>query len=265
MMELLVSSFRFDACPGHEQSLLVAPAQKVDRFCSKDPLPDDIRFARAAMRRNPELWIIVMLRDPRDVIVSEHRAYPGQFFSDLHEIRARDRLLQKVQDHPRLLLVRYEDLVRDPDAVQARLMREIPFLEKIADFSNFGQSAAPTEMAERALGGLRPVSSGSIGRWKQNPERIKGQIDKFGPIDDLLQVYGYEPDTTWRHGLTGVAADTSPGFVEKRRANRSRRDGLRLALGMTWRRSRFLMGVPKKGYPLRWLNRQDAPGDRKSV
>lgn len=245
MVELLTHCFAFDDYPDHEQSLLVHPVRDVETFCSKNPGRDDLRFAPMALRQNPDLWIIVMLRDPRDIIVSRHRRFSELYFSNLKEIQDRVRLLARISAHPRVLTVRYEDLVDEPDEVQSELSDKISFLEKTSSFSAFSGIAKPSDSAITALGGIRPISRNSIGRWRQELPRVKGQITRYGPIDDMLRVLGYVPGDDWPGVLESVAADTTDGFVEgeaKASLYYKTLYGVR-----DWRqRVRFLLGRPER-------------------
>ncbi len=81
MMELMVHCFEFDAYANHEISLLYAPAVSFDRFCSKYPY--ELKTAVKRLKRDPGLWVICMIRDPRDVVVSRHQKRPGAYWSNL--------------------------------------------------------------------------------------------------------------------------------------------------------------------------------------
>ena len=259
MMELMVSCFEFDDCPIHEQSLLLAPNTGIDRFCSKNPGPDDLRFALAALKKNPDLWIIGMVRDPRDVVVSRHLQSPDEFWADLSAIKTRAKYLLNSNTHDRFIIVRYEDLVNNPDAVQDALIACIPFLEKRARFSDFSKIARPSANAKRALGGVRAISTNSIGRWRDELPRLKGQIARYGPIEELLRTLGYEQGEDWSTILQGVEPDMTESFWEGRRAKKTLIQNL-IKDVESWRiRLWFLSGYPVKANGLLRKEAQKQP------
>ena len=141
--------------------------------------------------------------------------------------------------------MRYEELVSDPDRVQAEIAGRIGWLQRIRAFSDFEQVAAPSALAVQALGGVRRVSNRSVGRWREELPRLKAQVDRYGPIDDLLVELGYEADDAWSRVLDGVAADNG----------RSHFEDLVEPLAAFWRRRKFrrrvwfwraMLGVPPR-------------------
>lgn len=114
----------------------------------------------------PNLGVILMVRDPRDMYVSRHqgtrwwvnreRLSPGYFS------RQSEKLISLAED-PRTCVVRYEQLVSDPDRIQ----------QEIADF--FGLTCLhPFSDGQRwflkevGLGEVRPVNADSVGVWKRD-------------------------------------------------------------------------------------------------
>lgn len=251
MMELMVACFDFDGWPEHEQSILLAPSENLDRYCSKNPGIDDLRYARIALRRNPDLWIIGMVRDPRDIVVSRHKKRPEMFWSDLGILKSRAALFDAASKHERFIVVRYEDLVSHPDDIQNMLEERVPFLKRTARFSEFTARANPSASAKEALGGVRAISGSSIGRWREELPRLKGQIERYGPIDSLLQQLGYPQEDDWSTILDDVEADHRLGYLESARGNGLNRANIR----KKWRnqkiRVRFLLGWPGRKPVLR--------------
>lgn len=252
LAELMVSCFEFDGWAEHEMGIHSAPSVPVARFCSKQPA--EVDEALRALRYDPNLWVICMLRDPRDVVVSRHRRAPDAYWAHLGFVKRRAALLQAGAPPARFLLVRYEDLVSDPDAVQARIEREIPFLVRRSAFSAFHKVAAPSEKSVLALNGVRRISTDSIGRWRQELPRLKAQIERHGSIDDLLIRFGYEKDAAWASVLDGVTPNNGRSFFEDKppqgfvKTTRRRLRGKLLEL-------RARAGLPRRE-PVR-LNRPD--------
>jgi hypothetical protein len=107
----------------------------------------------------------------------------------------------------RYLSLRYEDLVTDPDAVQKQLTQAFPFLEKLHDFSEYALFSKASRKALAAMNGLRPVSTDSIGNWKNHLPRVKAQLIKYPDLAALLIEHGYEKDMAWTSLLDAVAPE----------------------------------------------------------
>src|SRR4029453_7674218 len=80
------------------------------------------------LRFDRHFHIICMLRDPRDVVTSRHRHDMTRYWAPLRLWKRNLRHAKTIFDHPRVILVRYEDLVTKPDKVQADIARRLPFL-----------------------------------------------------------------------------------------------------------------------------------------
>jgi hypothetical protein len=208
MLELMVRCFDFCAYADHEASVFVVPDRPVARYCSKSP--KELAESTRALGYNADLWVICLLRDPRDVIVSRHGKQPKTFWSDLSGIEGALGALRRARGHPRFMLVRYEDLVADPDAVQDRIADRMRFLTRKARFSQFEDVADPTVEARLALGGVRPISTASVGGWRRELPRVKAQDEMSGRLCDILVELGYEPDGAWSAVLDTVRADNGP-------------------------------------------------------
>lgn len=204
MMELFRQCFEIEAFGSHEISVFVKPRPEPPLYCSKRP--QDILIVEPLLRYDENLWIVFLLRDPRDVIVSEHRLRPGSYWCHLGLWKQRYAIAKALWDHPRFSVVRYEDLAERPDEVQDFLEARMPFLRRTRRFSEWGRGKV-SEASERALGGVRPVSAESIGAWRERKGRIVSQLEKHGPIDRELVELGYERDSSWLRSLEGVTPD----------------------------------------------------------
>lgn len=211
MLELLATGFEFSAVSKTEVSLLDIPegVPEDGAVCTKNP--QDHRLVSALIDRDENQWFLSMVRDPRDVISSRHGLHPGVYWANLRQWRGWLDSTRPFRHHPRLIEVRYEELVKNPDAVQQTFAKRLPFLAAVMQFSEFHKVAKPSRQSLTAMGEVRPVSSASIGRWRQNLPRIAGQLRIHGPITEELIELGYEEDDRWLSLLEGVAADTSPG------------------------------------------------------
>jgi hypothetical protein len=210
MAELMVNAFRVDGFAEHEVRIFNRPLGTHRFVVTKHPL--DVVNVRPMLWRWPWLWVICMVRDPRDVVVSRHGRVPDTYYVGLNEWKERYPAARRLRSHPRVTLVRYEDLVSDPDAVQMHLMRWMPSLEKVAAFSEYHLRAKPSEKSSLALGGVRPVSAASVGRWREHKSRLVTQMQRHGSIARDLVELGYEADGSWLGELAGVEPDGSGSF-----------------------------------------------------
>lgn len=186
--------------------------------CTKRPFDvfDFDRIAREAEDRK-RLDMIVMLRDPRDILTSIHRKVPDDYFlsadycyflfGENGPTRTMPGLLMT---HFRILeilksgvfpqgvfLLKYEHLVEDPDRIQAKLAAglDLTFEGRFSEF--YTREVAPAN--EAAMNGVRPVARDRVAKW-QRPEhrdRIIDQFTRFPVLHDILIDLGYETSTDW--------------------------------------------------------------------
>lgn len=228
MLELLVNGFEVDGHSPKEQSVLdVRNPLPRGVYCSKHVR--DTALAWLLLRCDPNLWIVFMLRDPRDVIVSRHGKSPELYRTDLRRWRRGRVAAGRAATHARCIIVRYEDLARRPDEVQRMLALRIPLLRVKAPFSEYHLAARPSRQSLIAMHGVRPVSAASIGAWRDHKPRIVAQTLLHGSLSRDLIELGYEPDESWLQSLKGIEADFRFGF-RKNRASLRRRLGRKAAL-----------------------------------
>jgi hypothetical protein len=205
--EMIRACFEVDLYTEHEDSIYTQPACPANIFLTKRPR--DILVVGPMLRVMPNLHVIYMLRDPRDMITSKHGKDQNRYWASLRYWKTYTLYGRKLQNHPRFISVRYEDLVTQPDDVQVYLMQRLPFLIKRAPFSSYHELAQPSQDSSDALGGIRAVTSTSIGNWRNHLPRVAGQLQKHGAITQDLIDYGYEPDDTWFNELKDIAPDLS--------------------------------------------------------
>jgi hypothetical protein len=118
--------------------------------------------------------------------------------------------MRRLIHHKRFVVVRYERLVKDPDAVQEELMSRMPFLARRARFSEFYKLALPSKKSLAAMGSLRPIDDSKVGNWRNHLARVAGQLSIYGSICQELVEFGYEQDESWLAQLRGVQPDLTP-------------------------------------------------------
>ncbi len=195
-------------------------------------LPGDVRYGYLPYRPDFARWLtapgwatVLILRDPRDVVVSlMHYIAERQTSHDFYEAfqtrwtTPKARLQAIIQgarlphsrlsdpasqyaaylgwlDHPEVLVVRFEDLVRSR---QATLVRILDFVQQRGAW----QLTLPREQALAALErAIRPHRSGTFrkgqpGEWRQwFDEDLKRLFKEH--TGDLLIRLGYERDHDW--------------------------------------------------------------------
>ena len=205
LAELMKECFQIDLYTSHESRIWAHTCQDGNIFLTK--APQDILVISTFLRIIPNLWVIYMVRDPRDVIVSKHRKDPDRYWVGLGFWKTYTAFGRKVRGHPQFITLRYEDLVEYPNDTQSFLMERMPFLIKKASFSRFHEVAKPSVESLKALGGVRPISTASIGRWRDHLPRVAGQLLLHGSITQDLIEFGYETDDSWLGELLEVASD----------------------------------------------------------
>lgn len=212
MAELMNSCFRIGGYAAHEMSIFRRPDRRVDLLVTK--CPTEATRVIPVLAIDPELFVICMVRDPRDVAVSRHGNHSDHYWTSLREWKeAVDAIKAANARYPdRYLLVKYEDLVGDPDSVQRQLLQHWPFLDKLADFSRYHEVARPSEDSLSAMRGLRPISSSSVGSWVRHKPRLAAQLKLHGGIDEYLYEFGYEENADWKQALEDVQPDNGKTY-----------------------------------------------------
>jgi len=213
MAEAMKTCFAIDCFAQHEKSLLSRPKRDCDIFLTKSP--SDIMIVGPSLRVDPDLYVICMIRDPRDIICSKHKKDPGRYWTSLKYWKLYSKMLDRLKGVPRFIPVKYEVFVSKPNEVQEQIAKEIPFLKKKTLFSQYHESVSVSEASKKALREVRPIKPTSIGRWRNHKNRVVGQLQLHGPITEDLIKYGYEKDDRWLRELEGVEPDLSPSHYSE--------------------------------------------------
>jgi len=237
MNELMVTCFEFDGSAEHEHSIFREYDPAFKTFCSKRPIQAEVVGPLLAMDEN--LWVIYMLRDPRDVVSScSHRKNEGTYMGNFGLWLSQQKASLSLNGVPRFITIKYEELVTNPNKVQYQLMREIPFLKKRSDFSKYHVNANSSQKSIEALNGLRPISSKSVGSWENHKPQVVANINRYGDMSNELIKLGYEADKSWEKKLENVEPNIFPAtLVDK---------GLRKRISKKT--------ILYKEYTLYWLN-----------
>lgn len=217
MLRSTVQGYRFYEREVPALWVIDEPGDKI----TKDP--KDVFNWREIREKDSEAKFIVTVRDPRSVLCSKHKNT-----GDLYKVHwdftwkrlPRKHALKKrrtgdthngllawhyaLMSVPADVVVRYEDLVTDPDFIQRRIGVELG-LSYEGRFADFYRSEIPRRLAHQ-LNGVRAPETSRVASWRQHPERIREQFTACPELFDILIELGYEKDRAWFQSLTTTEA-----------------------------------------------------------
>jgi len=167
----------------------------------KRPSDDGVAQVAEMLKKDSKLFVIWMVRDPRDTCVSVHAYNPEKkpmVSGAMWLQRAKQGL--GFLSHDRVRMVRYEDLVVDPNGVQERLSKIIPLNidKKWTDWNGEGINEETKDKGEaknvKALGGVRPVQISRIGAYKEteNGQKLALKLGANPEVREMAAKFGYE-------------------------------------------------------------------------
>ena len=216
LMELITTCFESSGFCAHETSIFAPPdIEDGDLYISKQP--NDIKQIQHIFPRDPNLHIIYLGRDPRAVITSKHRENLQQYFCNYRVWSECDTAANRYRDQPRFLRLRYEDLVADPDQLQATISGRFEFLVQKHSFSEYTRHASPSEQSATAMHGSRDIDQQSLNKWHEHLPRIAEQLARHPALANDLIRLGYEEDQQWLQLLQGVKPEAYPCRYPERR------------------------------------------------
>ncbi len=149
-----------------------------------DKLPPNYMLVGMIHRALPQAPILHMVRDPMDVCFSNYKALFGDSYAysyDLDALAAHYRNYRRLMDHwhtalpGRVLDVRYNDLVAEPEAAAARILSHcgLPIEHGTTDLTR-NTSATDTLSSAQVR---EPIHARTIGEWR----RYERQLAPLGP------------------------------------------------------------------------------------
>lgn len=171
--------------------------------------------------------LLILIRDPRDIVVSKHPLLPTEYFIGYDHswwpgtigsgtwtytapgIRQIHSAIQQAESCPTVeaIRVRYESLTENPDHVQERIAARtgITFSEVFSRFHEYQDRHAYRYEGRRAPEDPTPtlenraVDVSRTGKWmkSEHRDRILDQFTRFPALLEIVRTYGYSTDDQW--------------------------------------------------------------------
>ncbi|MEE4238586.1 MAG: sulfotransferase [Anderseniella sp.] len=207
--------------------------------------------------------IVCVVRDPRDLVSSKQDlTVPFQYFQGMDYLMFREgnvlsysdpgisamyERIRQLLGRDNVLLVRYEDILSDPEAVKDQIAAFSGFSFE-GRFSDFHTKKISTPL-EEALNGSRPVEEKDVPGWMK-PERLERamqQLKMYPEMEDMIAQLGYQPTTEmldeagirapevtiWDKGHIVAFHTPDPLYTQEAARFRARLDTLGLASDIT--------------------------------
>lgn len=230
LAEVMKVCFNIDSASDHEDSICVSNYKlgKGDIILSK--YPGEIDLVKWPLKVNRNLFVICIVRDPRDMICSFHGAHENTYWAGLKFWKLFLEHHPKLISCDRFITIKYEDFVTFPNKIQTDLKKRIPGLVTKHPFKEYHLYAKPGGKSNQALKKIRPIEPAGIGNWKAHLPRIKQQIQLHGKISKSLIEYGYENDAQWEKMLRNIESIKFKTYTgEELRGGRNKREFLAVA------------------------------------
>ncbi len=164
------------------------------RFCEKTPR--NVRhFDRILDYYGGQVVLIHLVRDGRDVVTSQHPTAPGHYWVTVERWVADTECGLAFRDHPRVLTLRYEDLITDHVAELRRIcaFAEEPFVPQLESWHEHTRVRR-----NRAWSGpVKDVYRSSVKRWQRGDHRARLEQFLAHPrAAGLLRQLGYAMEPT---------------------------------------------------------------------
>ncbi len=195
------------------RNLLAAYVRRADKRHAGDKDPLNIEYLPQIRKAFPDAYVLHIIRDPRDVMLSRVRSDWGKGRPLLaHICEHRAHLGKARREGPaffgdRYIELFYEDLVRAPENTLTRVCERVG-MEYSTDMLRYQEDAEQlVHGAERKWKGevLKPLQKAKIGRWKEELSAGRVRLIEGALRDEMLET-GYAPNG---HGLSWVRAWTS--------------------------------------------------------
>jgi hypothetical protein len=155
---------------------------------------NSLAMDRDLLRAHPDIKVLWMLRDPRDILTSIHDNQPDKYYVSPERLIKSLQLYAQFKVEPQVLTVRYEELVTHPDVMQVKISEHCGlapsrnFVDAYKFFPKFHENV-------RAMHSIRPIDTNSLQKWRHNPahrDYLKQLLASHGEIITLARECGYE-------------------------------------------------------------------------
>jgi hypothetical protein len=159
--------------------------------------PAHVVDAPTLLETFPEARVVQMLRDPRAVLHSYRQVKIGtnQAVGVAREWKAACAVHRRLAEHPRAVLLRYEDLVVDPEANLQRACAclGLDFLPELLEFHRReSEGFAAEQVHHRAT--LQPLFRDSLDSWRDGLPQGQLRLLEHLVREDM-EHFGYAPET----------------------------------------------------------------------
>ncbi len=165
--------------------LTVKIKKTANRYCEKSPANVQ-HLAEIDRLHHGKFKFIHIIRDGRDVLLSKHPKRAGTYWVTPQRWVRDVRLGLEWKDHPAVMTIRYEELVRDFEIVIDRICNflSIPVSEEIMNWHEH-----TTVKKNKALyAPIREINDHSIGKWKTTPD--KERLEEIMASGETVQLLG---------------------------------------------------------------------------
>ncbi len=189
LLSLMAAAYQYDDCLMGSESLFQYGGNERRGSLCIGANQSDVNLIEEPFLRDQRLYVIYMARDPRtsvSLVANDRYCFDGQ------DWLTSDRFATEHQLHPRLCIVKHEDLLRFPVMVQDQLEASFQCLKRVKGFDL-------TRVAWEA-------QAGSVD-WRMHLPRVKAQLNAYPELSSKLRRYCYEKDDEWRLWFEGVEAE----------------------------------------------------------
>ncbi len=157
--------------------------------------------------RDYGIFLIHIVRDPRDVLSSYHPLNERQFYVQpedwAHSVNAATWLWEQLADHPGKLVLKYEDIVQQPQTAQAQLCQQtdLQLRPGVTSWARLKENVEATHNLGHMvpyMHKLRNFDPDAIGKWRTNPDAVAylEQLRHASPygamLGEFMHMYNYE-------------------------------------------------------------------------
>lgn len=198
LLSLMAAAYEYDDCLMGSESLFQFGGNEHSGNLCLGANQRDVELIEEPFLRDQRLYVIYVVRDPRITVSLVQEK--GYCFSGDDWLQ-NDQFATDHQLHPRLCIIKHEDLLRYPIMVQDQLEASFQFLKRVKGF-DLSRVAWETH-------------AGSVD-WRLHLARVKWQLEHYPQLSSKLRRYCYEKDDEWQLWFEGVeAAEEQPSLTSR--------------------------------------------------